>query len=133
LSPADTGTRAPAPHAFWDASLGASGGFSADLRLLVMKLRRQNVAISKISALIALFVDHFEIDVDLSRLPSTRTLGRIVQFELDILANAHLGFETASHSDSIGWGHDASSLRTKKLLTNQVCMNHNCANYVVLQ
>ena len=78
-----------------DPSRGVSGVFSESLRLLVMKLRAQNIAISKISAIISLFVDHFDFDIDLSRLPSTRTISRIVSYEMDILANAQIGYVTA--------------------------------------
>ena len=41
LSRTESDTRDQEPHALWDANLGVSGGFSADLRLLVMKLRRR--------------------------------------------------------------------------------------------
>lgn len=85
----------PKSHQLWDPSRGVSGEFSESLRLLVMKLRAQNIAISKISAIISLFVDHFDFDIDLSRLPSTRTISRIVSYEMDILANAQIGYVTA--------------------------------------
>ena len=113
-------------HQLWDENAGVSGGFSASLRLLVMKLRRQNIAISKISSVIALFVEHFDLEVDLSRLPSTRTISRIVTAELSILTNAHIGLTTASAAEKdMVWGHDESSLRGKKIVTNQIYISQH--------
>ena len=104
--------------ALWDEKRGIRGGFSASLRELVMKLRQQNISPSRISNVISLFVEHFELDIDVSRLPSVRQIGRIANEELSIICNAQLGHAIGvSSSDVFVHGHDASTKLNRKLGT----------------
>lgn len=100
----------------WDEKRGVSGGFSTSLRLLIMKLRGENIAISRIARVIAVFCDHFDLDVDLSHLPSTRVVGRILKYELDIVCNAQIGYAIGSSAvDEITQGNDGSTKNNKHI------------------
>jgi hypothetical protein len=92
-----------------------------------MKLRGQNVAISRISSIIAMFIDHFDLDIDCSRLPSSTTISRICRAELDLIDNAQLGFLNGSVPLSVPvvHGHDGTTLGVRKLLSNQVYLGNH--------
>ena len=83
----------------WDPSLGVSGGYTASLRRLIMKLSTANVANTRICEVIRIFVDHFDLPLDIERLPSDRVVGRITGAELDAVCNAHIVFKVLEDAD----------------------------------
>ena len=80
----------------WDETKGVSGGFSADLRWLVLRMKNRKVPASHMAGVISDFIDFFNVDTDTQHLPSERQVNRICKAELDIITNAQLAHAAAT-------------------------------------
>ena len=87
-----------------------------------MKLVNANVPASRVCEVITIFASHFDLAIDITRLPSDRVIGRIIGYEMDAVANAHTALRVVTREDGdyLVWGHDGTTLNSMKLAANQL-------------
>ena len=95
----------------------SSRHYSMKCRNLIMDLQQHNIADANITTIIQDFAYAFDLNIDLTKLPSLRTIGRIGQ-EGGIVAHVQVGraITAPRNQGALGGFHDGSTLGQDKLM-----------------